>query len=175
MAISAQSSLTDVCFEVCTALHRAGITAVLTGGSAATFYAPDAYQPRDADFIIALRARDGARVLAALGYAERGGIYEHCENAYTLAFPRGPLAVGDDLIGAWETVRREDQVLHVLSRTDCVRDRLMWFYASNDRSALRAAIGVAGTGQVNRGLIKAWSLREGFRKECDYFFEQVGP
>jgi hypothetical protein len=174
MAISTQSSLTDVCFEVCTALHRIGITAVLTGGSAATFYAPDAYQSRDADFIITLRADGGPRVLAGLGYAEDGGTFEHCENAYTLEFPRGPLAVGDDLVGTWETVRRGDQLLHVLSRTDCVRDRLMWFYASNDRSALRAAIGVVGSGSVNRDLIMAWSLREGFRKECDYFFERIG-
>jgi hypothetical protein len=158
---------------VCSALHRTGITAVLTGGSAATFYAPESYQSRDADFIITVRADGGAQVLANLGYMQRGGTYEHRENAYTLEFPRGPLAVGDDLIQSWVTVRREEQVLHVLSRTDSVRDRLMWFYTSNDRTALHAAIGVAMSGSVNRDLIKEWSSREGFWKECEYFFAQV--
>jgi hypothetical protein len=173
VAITAQSDLADVCFEVCTALDRAGITAVLTGGSAATFYAPEAYQSRDADFIITRRADGGAKVLADLGYSGRGGTYEHAENPYTLEFPRGPLAVGDDLIKRWETIRRKGRILHVLSRTDCVRDRLMWFYTSNDRTALRAAIGVAGSGPVNQDLVREWSLREGYTKEWDYFFTQI--
>lgn len=173
MAITSQSSLTDVCFEVCSALHRIGFTAVLTGGSAATYYAPDACQSRDADFIITVRGDGGAHVLTDLGYTEHGGTYEHRENPFTLEFPRGPLAVGDDLINTWETMRRKDRLLYVLSRTDCVRDRLMWFYTSNDRGALRAAIDVAGTGSVNRELIRAWSLREGFPKECEHFFAQI--
>ena len=41
--IGLNSSLTDVAFAVCTALHEAGYTVILTGGSAATFYAPEAY------------------------------------------------------------------------------------------------------------------------------------
>lgn len=53
--ITTSSSLTDVAFAVCTALHRAGYTSVLTGGSAATFYAPTAYQSKDLDFVITLQ------------------------------------------------------------------------------------------------------------------------
>lgn len=41
IAIHEESSLSDVAFAVCTALHRAGTTAVLTGGSAAAFYEID--------------------------------------------------------------------------------------------------------------------------------------
>jgi hypothetical protein len=174
MEITARSTLTDVCFEVCTALQRVGFTAVLTGGSAAAFYAPDSYQSRDADFIVMTRGEGGPRALADLGYTQHGRTYEHRENPYTLEFPRGPLAVGDDLIHAWESMRRKDRMLYVLSRTDCVRDRLMWFYTSNDRGALRAAVAVAGTGSVNVDLVRAWSLREGFQKECEHFFAQIG-
>jgi hypothetical protein len=136
VAINAKSSLADVCFEVCTALDLVGFTAVLAGGSAASVYAPAAYQSRDADFIIALRGAGGAEVLTRLGYAEHSGTYEHAENQYTLEFPRGPLAIGDDLVTAWDTMRRADQILHILTRTDCVRDRLMWFYTDNDRRSL---------------------------------------
>ena len=175
MPITARSNLTDVCFEVCTALDRIGITAVLTGGSAATFYAPEAYQSRDADFIVTLRANGGAEALADLGYSVRGGTYEHAENPYTLEFPRGPLAVGDDLIETWETIRRGGQTLYVLSRTDSVRDRLMWFYTDNDLSALRAAVGVTGSGPVDHELIREWSTREGFVTEYDRFVAQIRP
>ena len=55
MAIDATSTLVDVCFTVCTALSESDITAVLCGGSAATFYAPQAYQSKDADFVITVR------------------------------------------------------------------------------------------------------------------------
>lgn len=175
MTIDAQSSLTDVCFEVCTALGRGGITAVLTGGSAATVYAPAVYQSRDADFVITMNAAGGATILEQLGYVGRGGTYAHAENQYTLEFPRGPLAIGDDLIRTWDTLRKGDRVLHILSRTDCVRDRLMWFYVQNDRSALAAAIGVAGSGAIDADLVRSWSAREGFQRECDYFFSNLTP
>lgn len=46
------SSLEDVCFEVADALNRYSIQAVLTGGSAATLYAPDVYASLDADFVL---------------------------------------------------------------------------------------------------------------------------
>ncbi len=54
------SALISVAFEVCTALEAAGTTAVLTGGSAATFYAPEAYQSVDIDFVITMRSQGGA-------------------------------------------------------------------------------------------------------------------
>jgi hypothetical protein len=41
--ITAQTPLVDVAFEVCTALDVAGYVAVLTGGSAATYYVPSQY------------------------------------------------------------------------------------------------------------------------------------
>lgn len=51
MTISANTPLFEVAMAVCSALDRAGITAVLTGGSAATYYAPEAYQSSDIDFV----------------------------------------------------------------------------------------------------------------------------
>src|SRR5690606_901155 len=71
--ITKASSLTEVAFAVCTALDRAGTKAVLTGGSAATYYAPDAYQSGDLDFVIAFHGADAAEpALLALGYRREG-------------------------------------------------------------------------------------------------------
>lgn len=50
--ISKTSTLEDVCFEVTEALDLHGFTAVLTGGSAASMYAPNAYMSQDADFVL---------------------------------------------------------------------------------------------------------------------------
>ena len=57
MQLDASSTLTDVAFGVCTALERADERAVLCGGSAATFYAPEAYESRDLDFILRFGGR----------------------------------------------------------------------------------------------------------------------
>lgn len=160
--IRRDAPLVDVCFAVCTALNDVGTVAVLTGGSAATYYAPTAYQSRDADFIVvfASNGRVGADALHRLGYSQVGGTYAHKESSYTLDFPPGPLAVGTDLIDSYETVRRSSEVLFVLSRTDCVRDRLASFYFFKDFSALVAAIAVAKSGDIDLAAVEAWSARE---------------
>jgi hypothetical protein len=49
--IDENSTLEDVCFEVSPALDAASIDAVLTGGSAASIYAPNVYTSFDADFV----------------------------------------------------------------------------------------------------------------------------
>ena len=173
--ITEESSLEDVCFAVCTALSRAGTVAVLTGGSAATYYAPHAYQSRDADFVITFSSdtAHAGNALRALGYREIGGTYHHDKNAFTVEFPPGPLAVGDDLIRSYDTVERDEQLLYILSRTDCIRDRLASFYFFGDRSALAAAIAVAQSGRVNLSSIKRWSEKEGEASRFAEFHESL--
>lgn len=127
--ISATSTLTEVAFEVCTALDKKGFTAVLTGGSAATYYAPEAYQSRDLDFVLTFRGVDGEQALMDLGYHRKGDFYVHNVSPLPLEFPPGPLAVGEDHIAKWSTVKRRKQVLHVLTPFDSVRDRLASYLA----------------------------------------------
>ncbi len=69
--IRPSSTLTEVAFSVCTALHKAGYTVVMTGGSAATFYAPRAHLSADIDFVIALKGTDGEEALEHLGYQRK--------------------------------------------------------------------------------------------------------
>ena len=102
--ISALSSLTDVAFAICTALSEEGVVAVLTGGSAATYYAPEAYQSRDLDFVITIRGSGGAKALEKLGFQLKNGQYLHAKTSFTVDFPQGPLAIGEDPVKTWETV-----------------------------------------------------------------------
>jgi len=162
MTITQRSNLIDVSFAVCTALDRVGTVAILTGGSAATYYAPDRYQSRDADFVITIQTNPGASASALenLGFTEQGGIHRHTHSRHTLDFPPGPLAVGAEIIRKYETVRRGEEVLNVLSRTDCVRDRLTAFYHWDDRSSLRTALVVATSGEIDFDKIARWSKSE---------------
>lgn len=161
--ITEESSLEDVCFAVYTALAHAGTVAVLTGGSAATYYAPKSYQSGDADFIITFSSdttRTG-NALRELGYDEIGGTYHRVKHIFTVDFPPGPLAIGNDLVSSYDTFQRGSEILYVLSRADCVRDRLASFYFFSDRSALAAAISVAQSGRANLSGIGSWSEKEG--------------
>ncbi|MGA8473580.1 MAG: hypothetical protein WB681_00805 [Candidatus Cybelea sp.] len=173
--ITADSSLEDVCFAVCTALHRSGTVAVLTGGSAATYYAPASCQSRDADFVVkfSMDRAHAADAIRDLGYRELGGTYHHETNPFTIEFPPGPLAIGDELVRSYDTIQRDDEALHVLSRTDCVRDRLASFYFFTDRSALAAAIAVARSGSVDFSKIERWSIKEGKASRFAEFREAV--
>jgi hypothetical protein len=174
--VTPERDLIDVAFIVCTALDRTGTVAVLTGGSAATYYAPAAYQSRDADFIIVMTGSLAlaSKALADIGYSEHGGVYEHEQSAFTLEFPPGPLAVGADIIASYESARRGDLVLNVLSRTDSVRDRLAGFYHWDDRSALNVAVYVALSGPIDMATIRHWSMREGMGTKFAEFAARYG-
>ncbi|MFY9779018.1 MAG: hypothetical protein WAJ85_00735 [Candidatus Baltobacteraceae bacterium] len=50
--ITKESTLADVCCAVSAALESHGMSAILTGGSAAALYAPQSYLSYDADFIL---------------------------------------------------------------------------------------------------------------------------
>ena len=136
--------------------------AILTGGSAATFYS-DSYQSLDLDFVITF---GGARAefigaLSEIGFLQRSQHFEHLSSRFTLDFPKGPLMIGNDAIREWETNRRNGETLHVLSRTDSTCDRLAAFIHWNDRGSLQTACDVAASGPIDIDRVRAWSIREG--------------
>ena len=177
MTIERDTSLRDVAFEVCSALDRAGATAVLTGGGAATLYAPEAIQSFDLDFVLTLQRSKGAPVqaLEALGYRRTGHHYTHSANPFLLEFPAGPLAIGDELITAWNTLREDDRLLHVLSPTDSCRDRLAAFYHFHDQSSLEStlAIHAAQSERVDLERIRRWSVEEGAAGRFEEFLRRL--
>jgi len=162
MRLNSSATLVDVAFAVCTALDRAGTIGVLTGGSAATYYIPDRYQSLDVDFVLRIvpQRRVIDEALAGLGYAlVSTGLYAHPDLSVTIEFPRGPMAIGRDLIETWSTELRGDELLHVNTVTDCVRDRFMHFWAWNDRSALDVALAVANRhrSRFDAAAFRAWT------------------
>jgi hypothetical protein len=72
----------------------------------------------------------------------------------------GQPAVAFAVCTEYKTIARKGERLHVLSRTNCVRDRLAGFYFWDDRSSLASALTVTATGPVHWDIIDAWSARE---------------
>ncbi len=179
MKIDASSTLREVAFVVCTALDRAGVTAVLTGGSAAAIYAPGVCQSLDLDYVVPT-SQDGARggeALESLGYRLDGNVYRHGESELTLDFPPGPLMAGGDLIRTWETIGESVYLLHILAPTDCCRDRLAGFMFWQDRGSLIQAAAVAGARQekVDLDTVRMWCEREGRPDVFEEFLRVLDP
>ena len=161
--IQPDTSLNDVAFIVCTRLAQVGVTAVLSGGSAASIWSGGKFQSYDCDFIIVFykAGAPGTAALKDLGYSEKNGAYVHPANPFALEFPAGPLSIGDDLISHWEKLEMGDQFLYVLTATDSCRDRLAAYYYWNDQSSLQAALDVARTSAIELSVVEEWSKREG--------------
>jgi hypothetical protein len=164
--ITKTSTLIEVCFEVSATLESRGMPAVLTGGSAAAMYAPGVNTSFDADYILEFdnRIDEVAVVLSDLGFERygRSRMFTHPDSQYTIDFPKGPLAVGNDYIREFHVLRLRDLCLRILNITDCVRDRLAHYYYWDDYTALNAAVSVAATdiAVVDLVRIEAWTARE---------------
>lgn len=170
--ITRGASLIDVAFLVATELERASITAVLTGGCAAAFYAPNEYESHDADFVIAFRtAEEIDAIMHRLDFERRGRMFVHPNSPYTVEFPTGPLGIGSDLVRTWERVTRAELSMNVISRTDSVRDRLCGFYFWNEIQSLKVALSVARSGPVDLDLIRDWSERERSMEKFNEFLD----
>ncbi|RYD61758.1 MAG: hypothetical protein EOP84_35340 [Verrucomicrobiaceae bacterium] len=175
MSISADSTVTEVAFEVGNALAQAGIRAVLSGGGAATIYAPEAYQTRDLDFIL-LSRRASVGPILALGFKPIQGtaMYEHPDIPFTLEFPAGPVAVGDEVITEWAVLRDAGRELTLLTPTDCVRDRLAAAIHWKDWKSVEQAALVGRNHPIDLKKIEEWCAEEGGTRVFEEFRTLVG-
>ncbi|HET6895942.1 MAG TPA: hypothetical protein VFH72_11225 [Candidatus Baltobacteraceae bacterium] len=163
--IRKDSTLDDVAFAVAQALEAKGILSVLTGGSAAAIYAPNRYMSDDADFILDNDESldDVAAALEPIGFKRDGKsrIFHHSDSRYTVDFPKGPLAAGGEYVKATETLVQGGRRLRILTRFDCVRDRLAHFYYWSDYTALNAAVAVAADlSEADVARVRSWTERE---------------
>ena len=175
MKLTHRSSLDDVAATVATALDRAGIVAVLTGGACATIYTGGAYQSYDLDFIVrsggTRRTLDAA--MASIDFARDGDRYVHPATPLFVEFPRGPLAIGDDIRITPVALKVGRATVMALSATDACRDRLAAFYHWSDRQSLEVALDIALARPVNMKKIRDWSTSEGHTARFDEFRRQV--
>lgn len=163
--ITEESTLADVCFEVAAALDAHGLPGILTGGSAAAIYAPQDYMSSDADFVLDedVPLDRVAEALDLIGFYRQGRsrIFFHKRSTFTVDFPKGPLAVGGDYIRETQTLARGEVALRILTRIDCIRDRLSHFYFWNDYTALNAAVAVASViTESDKNYLRTWTSRE---------------
>lgn len=162
---------------VATALGRAGIRAVLTGGACASLHSDGAVISYDLDFVLqsSVNRDDLDAVMLSIGFHRKGRHYANRSTKFYVDFPRGPLGVGADTDVRTTTYRVGRLGFRILSATDSCRDRLAAFYHWNDRQSLAAAVEIARRHRVNLDSMREWSRGEGAEEGFNRFLRLLRP
>lgn len=156
-------SLAELTAFVQTALNRAGVPTVLSGGSCVSVWSKGVYVSDDIDLIpegIGQRQKIKT-VMADLGFSEHNRYFVHPDTELWFEFPSGPPAVGEEPLSDVQEIQTRAGVLRILSATDCVKDRLTWWLHNQDRQCLEQALAVAHAHQINVKELDRWARGEG--------------
>jgi hypothetical protein len=153
---------TELAGFISLAFEKQGIDIVLSGGSCVSIYSKDKYVSMDLDFVntgFTKRTRI-KNVMNTLGFREHNRYFRHADTQLIVEFPPGPLGVGEEPVKEIKEIRTETGKLRIISPTDCVKDRLAWYYYDNDIECLKQAILVAKHQKIDLEEIERWSKVE---------------
>ncbi|MBI3987042.1 MAG: hypothetical protein HY343_08990 [Lentisphaerae bacterium] len=155
--------------------QKHNINVVLSGGSCVSIYSREQYVSMDLDFVnAAFTKRDRIRkVMESLGFHEENRHFRHPDTDLFVEFPPGPLGVGQEPVKQINEIETGTGLLRIISPTDCVKDRLTWYYHDHDIECLRQAILVAQANDVDLEEIQRWSGVEGKNREFEGIRQQL--
>ena len=154
---------------VATEFRRRRINVVLSGGSCVSIYSREKYVSMDLDFVNAGFAKHAAikEAMESLGFREENRCFRHPDTKLLVEFPPGPLGVGEEPVKQIDEITGNTGVVRIISPTDCVKDRLTWYYHDNDTECLEQAVLVAVSNAVDLEEVERWSGVEGKREAFD--------
>lgn len=172
--ISAKTKLDELAGFVAGHLRNQGIQVVLVGGAVVTIYSKNEYQSKDLDFISPNDHHELNQAMLKIGFERRGKNFFHPDTEFTVEFPTGPVAIGNEnpVIAEGE-IKLKTGTVQLLSPTQCVMDRLAWFYHYNDRQCLDQALAVAKNNKINFDKVKTWSNNENAMDKFQFFIEKL--
>jgi len=154
-------------------LRSRGIDVVLCGGACVSIYSREKYVSMDLDMVhISLMAPKRnliSETMKRLGFSEKGRYFKHPDTELIIEFPKGPPAVGEEPVKEIHERKEVTGILKIISPTDCVKDRLTWFYHDNDRQCLEQAVLVARENKIDIREVERWSAGEGKKN----LFQQI--
>jgi hypothetical protein len=156
-------------------LRKRGIQVTLSGGAVVAIYSSGKYVSRDLDFVNQsfVKREQIKKAMEELGFSETGRHFTHPDTKYFIEFPPGPLSVGEEQITKTEEIHFDTGLLQLITPTDCVKDRLTWYFHSKDYQCLQQAILVANNHTINLEGIKKWSTAEGKLAEFNEIKRQL--
>jgi hypothetical protein len=166
----------EVGARVQTLLEGKGIDVVLSGGGAVALFTSGMYVSHDIDLVNRYSVSGSAipETMAELGFKKEGRHFVHPDTEFYVEFPPGPLTIGEQPICEIEKLETEAGILRVISPTDCVKDRLAWYYHNSDHQCLDQAILVSKSQSIDLDEIGRWSEGEGKLNEFEEIRSRFG-
>jgi len=163
--ISKDSSLLEIAAIVSEMLQTAGIEAILGGGGAVAQYSDNEYMTTDLDFITYEQHKILGPAMAKLGFKRAQGRrhYEHSKSDFYVEFPPGPLSFGDRSVdnNKTATLQTKHGALRIITPTQCLMDRLVWYVHGNDRQSRDQAVMVAKRQDIDWDAVFEWAESDG--------------
>lgn len=163
----------DLACFVNEALKHDGINAVLVGGAYVSIYSQNRYQSYDLDFVTYDELKSVEKALAKIGFKRTGRCFVHDKCPFLIDFVNPPIAIGNEFIRHFETLKTSLGSLQLLTPTDCVKDRLSSFFHWNDEQALQQALLVARDHPIDLKDIKRWAKGEGHQEKMKRFLREL--
>lgn len=160
---------------VCSHLAKNEIYCVLSGGACVSIYSENKYLSYDLDFIdnYFVSRKKKREVMAQIGFYEEGRYFKNLLTNFFIEFPPGPLSIGEEVVKVNNTIKFSTGSLHLITPTDCVKDRLAGFYHWNDKQCFEQALMVAKSQEVDLVEIEAWSSKERSVKKFKLFLKAL--
>jgi hypothetical protein len=158
--IDEHTPLEELAALVCTTLEAHGISVVLSGGAVVSIYSEAEYVSYDLDFVPIGLARKVDAAMESLGFEKTRRHWTHPKSRYWVEFPPGPVAIGEETIRHFAERETRMGTLRLLAPTECVMDRLAWYFHDADTQCLDQAVGVATRHPVDLKRIARWARAE---------------
>lgn len=163
----------EVAVAVYTSLRKEGIGVVLSGGSVVSIYSENEYESNDLDFVKTGLSRRLDHVMVGLGFVTKDRYWVHPDSPYWIDFNPGPVEIGNRVLRDCPERSTPAGPIRMLTPTECVMDRLAWYFHDDDTQALDQAIAVALRQHIELDEISRWADEEGCRDKFLEFQNQL--
>lgn len=150
-----------------------GIDAVLVGGACVSIYTQNRYQSYDLDFATYEELKHIEKVFNKIGFKRVGRCFSHDDCPFVIDFVNPPIAIGNESIRHFDTLKTSTGTLKLLTPTDCVKDRLASFFHWNDQQALEQALFVAKDHHIDINDVERWAKAEGHQEKFKTFLGKL--
>jgi DNA polymerase III sliding clamp (beta) subunit (PCNA family) len=147
-------------------LEGAGINTVLVGGAAVSVHTGGVHRTRNLDLVPddfqRGRIPDVLGRLQFVARRNRDFVHRECPHL-SIRFPMGPIEIGGKSPIAPDVIEIEGRQLHLLSPTDCVKDRLASYFHWRSRPFFDQAVLICQNkpGWIDLDQIECWCEAEG--------------
>lgn len=162
-------SLRDLAGYISEELRKRDIDTILVGGACVTIYSENRYQSYDLDYITYADMKKVKKALAELGFIEKQKYFKHEECQWLVEFVSPPVAVGNEPVQRFNSVKTPLGTIKLLYPIDSVKDRLGAFYHWNDKEGLEQALSICAEHRVDLEEIEDWSIREKNKEKFQIF------